>query len=206
MARLGAFDREIAVATAGLSEPEIAKKLARTAHEALAQSIAAGEASPAYRKFVNGRPDADEETVRPPGPILYLFDYATEIAEFALQWARDNSPLLSGAYRDAWFVLAGGQQVAPSEIPPGSSFIVTNDRPYARKIEVGTATFSVPPGIVERLRQAVLSRYGNLVSANVRFISLQGGYVLKGRGRRAARRDRRPGAQLTYPSLVLDPR
>lgn len=192
MARLGAVERDLKLVTAGLEPAAIRLQLAafaRTERDRVVreQSGRAG-AEPAVRTFVNGAEGRAEDQVVPPGPIVYLFDYAREIVAFALARAREESPVASGAYRDAWFVLADGAKAEPDEIPPGAEVYVVNDRPYARKIHVGGAQFSVPPGIVERVRQAVLKTYGNVVSAEIRFIPLQGGYVLKGRQRSVARK------------------
>lgn len=213
MARLGTFDREIKVATAGLEPAAIRRKLADVARaerdRVLNEQSSRGGAAPTVRTAVNGREGLSEEQVEPPGPIVYVFDYAPEIAFFALDAARRLSPVASGKYRDAWFAMAGGKKVAVDAIPPGADLIITNDRPYARKIQVGAMKrMTVPPGIVERLRQLVLNRYGNAVNASVRFITLSGGYVLKGRGRgkRGTRKDVRAGQQIAYPALVIKAR
>jgi len=210
MARLNEFERELKVATAGLDDDAIAKLLAETAEEARDAAISAGEASAHYETFVNYEEGRSEEQVKPPGPIIYVFDYGIEIAQFALELARALSPVRSGAYRDAWFLLdESGAQTTPENLTPGAPFTITNDKPYARKIEVGAMKVSVPPGIVERLRKGVLGRYGNSVSAKVKFIKLEGGYVLKrhGTGGRQRRRDERAaGTAINYPALVVAPR
>lgn len=61
----------------------------------------------------------------------------------------------------------------------------------------------VPPGIVEDTRQAVMRRFGNIVTAQKRFISLSGAYTLK---RAARRKDRGAGRALVYPALVVSQR
>lgn len=205
MRDLKEIDLEIEVATAGLRPEEIAKDLADTAEAELAAVIADGEASESYTRFVNGREGVPEEQVVPPGPIVYLFHYSDELATWALQWARDNSPIESGRYRDAWFVMVNGVRADPKDVPPDAEIVITNDEPYARKIETsGKDHFSVPPGIVERLRLAVLSQFGaHIASAEIRYIALEGGYVLHGRGRRS--RSRHAGEEMTYPALVLKP-
>ncbi len=71
---------------------------------------------------------------------------------------------------------------------------------------------SVPPGIVEDVRQMLLRKYDrNSISVERVFITLPGGYVLKGhfhRGHRPNARarlysDTKDGAKMTYPSLVI---
>ncbi len=202
MARIEKFERELRVATSGLSSAAIAAELARVAHEALDEAIDGGDASEHYQRFVNGKEGAPEESVIPPGPIVYVFDYQAEIAAFALDWARENSPVESGAYRDAWFAMVDGQQVDAEEIPDGAQVTITNDRPYARKIEVGSIKVRIPPGIVERMRSAVIAEFGPIVSAEISFIQLEGGYILK---RNGGRRGRHAGDSITYPALILSP-
>lgn len=214
MARITPIERELKIATAGLEPPAIAALLAQTAREALAESISDGTGSPDYDKFVNGRQGLPEESVIPPGPILYLFSAMEEVAAYALAFCVARSPVRSGRYKASWFVLANGAPTDPNNIPHGAEVIVTNDRPYARKIDVGHMKMSVPSGIIESARQAVNRRFGNFVFAQRRMITLAGGYVLKGRfrrgasgtGRRKLAKDTQAGAQLTYPALVLSVR
>jgi hypothetical protein len=192
MARLGAFDREIAVATAGLTSVEVSKLLAATARKVLAEVKAKQPGS--HRTFVNGREGASEDTVQAPGPIVYEFELGPEIVAFALDTLRALSPVKSGAYRDAHFLLVDGAAAPASAAVLGADLLIANDRPYARKIHVGAMkNMKVPPGIYERARQAVMARWGNAVRVEVTFVSLAGGYVAK-------------GGALTYPALRIVPR
>ncbi len=191
------FERDLAVASAGLAPDAIAKALAAAARQALAEAQTAGEAPKRYRLLVNGREGLTEDAVIPPGPILYLFapDW-TEIAAYALEFARARSPVLSGRYRDSWFLMVDGVRV--QEPPPDAQEVVlTNDQPYSRKIELGAERVSVPPGIIEDTLAAVLDRFGGAVSAERQFVTLAGGYRLHG-----TRRHRRGGEE-SYPALVL---
>lgn len=230
MARPQAFDRELRLATAGLDPDAIVRLLAQTAHKALAEVQANGAAPARYTRIVNGRVGAPEESVIPPGPILYEFSWLPEIVEFALAFAIERSPVGGppddehpGLFKNSWFVLVNGAVAGDlAAIPPDAEVIVTNDRPYARKIEVGAMTMRVPPGIIEDTRQAVFRRFGNIITAEKRFISLAGAYILAGRrplrlaaqdrrssafraGRThlAARKDTARGQELRYPALVL---
>lgn len=199
MTTLTGFERDLRLALADLSPKEIAKQLAAAAHEAVDGAIANGEASEHYALFVNGESNRAEEQVEPPGPIVYVFDYQAEIAQFALAWARASSPVSSGAYRDAWFILADGAVTDPKDVTEGQTLLITNDRPYARKIEVGAMKVNIPPLIVERLRQAVRAEYP-FVAADVKYVQLAGGYVLK---RHKGRNGRRAGDQISYPALEI---
>lgn len=204
MARPQAFERELKIATAGLEPAAISKLLAQTARKALAEAQSSGEAPHGYTRFVNGREGASEEQVTPPGPIVYLFDWLGPIAEYALAFAEARSPVLSGRFKKSWFVMVNGIPATDfSAIAPDAELIITNDQPYARKIEVGHMHMRVPPGIVQDTRQAVMRRFGNTVTTQVRFISLAGAYTLR---KGARRKDRKAGRAISYPALVITQR
>ncbi|UFX42070.1 hypothetical protein HAP47_0022685 [Bradyrhizobium sp. 41S5] len=212
MARISTFERDLKLATAGMAPENIAKELAAFARQELAAVIQSGEGSERYDRYVNGNLGAAEETVVPPGPILYVFHWWREIVEFALQTAVERSPEKSGRYKRDWFIMTpGGVVKSFDEIPINSTVILTNNQPYSRKIDVGHMRMSVPPGVVEDVRKAVMARFGNFVTAKRTMITLPGGYILKGHFRRGyrpfartkLRKDTMAGAQMTYPALVL---
>jgi hypothetical protein len=215
MARLQTFARDIQLATAGISPQNISAELAKFSRQELANVIQSGEGSPQYDIYVNGNFGASETSVVAPGPILYIFSWWDDIATFALQYLIDRSPESSGRYKNSWFIMVGGQVIAdPKKIPPTSSVILTNDQPYHRKIDVGHMKMSVPPGVVEDARKAVMSIWGNLITAKRTLIQLPGGYVLKGHftkgirphARTKLRPDTQAGAPMTYPALLLEMR
>lgn len=212
MARISTFAKDLQLATASIAPENIAKELAAFARSELAKSIQEGEGSERYDRYVNGRLGATEESVIPPGPILYVFHWWREIIEFALQSAVERSPEKSGRYKQSWFIMTpGGVVKSFDEIPINSTVILTNNQPYHRKIDVGHMRMSVPPGVIEDVRKMVMARFGNFVVAKRTMIPLPGGYILKGRFRKGyrpyARTKLRPdtaaGAQMTYPALVL---
>ncbi len=223
MAGLKFVGRDIRVASIGLSHQAIARRMAEVSRQAVAEAIARGEGTESRTTIVNGRVGAAEESVTPPGPIVVKFNWWEEVALYAIEFASARSPVDSGDYRDSWFVLADGEMVAPENIPPAARMIVvTNDKPYHRKIDVGhMRNMSVPPGIIEDTRQAVNGRYGNMVLAEVGFVELAGGYILKGRqyssakkfsahirhnrGRAVAtkRKDSKRGQAMTYPAVEI---
>lgn len=208
--------------------PEAAKrKHIAFARQGLASFIGRQREKPAYRIEVDGHPASSEEQVRPFGVITYRFMRLPQVARFAIATAREMSPVESGRYKSSWFLIADGAEVAEGAVPESvQRLILTNDVPYSRKIHVrGARLRSVPPGIVERVRQLVLRRYGGLVTANIEFLTLQGGYTLKGgaplkaaaqnrrssafragRAHLRARADTARGKSLTYPALVIAPR
>ncbi|MCG4260762.1 hypothetical protein K6W36_09200 [Acetobacter senegalensis] len=196
--------------------------------------IAQGKVSPVYTTYVDGKRDTAEEAVMLQGGIVtYIFSALAQAANWALDQCRKRSPVRSGAYRDSWVILVDGVawQQAPAKIPKGSTVWIVNTMPYARKIEVGGMRVSVPPGIVEAVRQATQRRFGS-IRADKAYKPLQGGrdargepipYVLRQAGiasgmswdkksktwsrKHAAyasnRADRQAGQQMLYPTLIL---
>jgi len=211
MPRPQTFERDLRVATAGLDPAAIAQLLAKTAREEIARAQAAGEFPRQYVSSVNGRLGASFESVVPPGPIVATANWWTDVLTYGVSFAQARSPKGSalpagvrrraGAratrrahihYRDAWFVLANGALVTDyTGIPLDAECIITNDRPYARKIEIGHQKVSVPPGVVEDLVSVLRRRYGDLIAVNRKFIPLQGAWVL------------RDGKAISYPAAVI---
>lgn len=213
-----AFERVINLAVARVKPPELQKLHARVARKALANHLAKIEHKPNVVRFVDGRQGMREESVQPYGVIRYEFQRLGEIAQFALARARALSPVKSGQYRESWFIMAGGREVASNAIPEGVALTLTNDQPYHRKLEMTVnrkvlqrRSVRLPPGIVERVRQDIFKEFGRVVDADIRFIDLAGRPALGGaevpwRLRRdGGRAGRRKGDRVTYPALIIRP-
>lgn len=177
---------------------------ARTTRDAL---IAEGKAPPLFETYVDGRHGAREEEVRPDGAILYRFNTVGLAAAFAIAYARERSPRISGEYRASWFLVVDGRPFAgdPAAIPAGATVMVTNHAPYHRKIDTGGQR-GIGRGIVEATRQATRAKWPALLVDRA-FVEIPAGYVLKGRrGRKGGRRLRssaRAGAVMTYPAVLI---
>jgi hypothetical protein len=206
------LNRQLELATESILPENIAKELAAFAKTSLREVISSGEGSDRYERYVNGNLDAPEESVVPPGPIVYLFHWWPEVIEFALKTLSDRSPQKSGRYKKSWFAMVNNAVVTDyTSIPIGAQVMLTNDQPYSRKIEVGHMRMSVEPGVAKDSRRTVMSRFGNTVEVKATMITLPNGYILKGRFKRGFRRTARPklrkdtmaGAQMTYPALSL---
>lgn len=201
MARPQAFERELKIATAGLEPDAIRALLAKTAKEALSEAQRSGDAPANFRRFVNGREGVSEEQVNPPGPIVYEFSWLPEITEYGLAFWKERAPKESGDYARSVIVLVNGRQTSNfTAIAPDAEVVIVATVPYARKVEVGAMKMRVPPGIAQDTRQAILRRFGNVVQAEVRFINLAGGYVLR---RNHGRAGRRAGQEVTYPAVIV---
>jgi hypothetical protein len=172
---------------------------------------------PQHRTFVDGRRDVAEEQINIPGRIVYEFPIWAAVIRFALDFLQRRSPRASGAYANSHFAMVAGGQIdvtALDQVSETDAVTITNDQPYARKIEVGHMRMSVPSGVYEDARQAVQSRFRGVVKVQHTMIRLQGGYVLKGhftRGykkhaRTGIRSDTAAGQQVTYPALVITQR
>jgi hypothetical protein len=234
MAKFETFDRDLRLATEGLSQEAISADLAAFAKAELARAIQSGEGSPNYARFVDGIEGAPEESVTAPGPILYQFAWWEEIIETALAELIDRSPKKSGRYASSFVVLASQQVVTGyGDIPGGAEVIIFNAQPYTRKVEVGAMTMSVPPRHFDRARQALVRRFGanGAFRFQTQFLNVAKGlhplvpYILKGQyaGRRNAqlsaaragklqhgfvklqrRQDRDAGKPISYPAIVIN--
>lgn len=194
MARFETFDRDIRVATAGLTDDEISREVALFARTSLAELIRTGEASPSYTRFVNGREGAPEEAfdVRSgatPGPILYEFTWWQEIITDALAELIKRSPKRSGRYARSFIVLANQVPVTDyAAISGAEEVIIFNAQPYTRKIEVGAMSMQVPPRHFDATNAMLRRKYGTTGSFSImtRFLDIRSGidprvpYILKG--------------------------
>lgn len=196
--------------------PEEAKKR----HIEIARGIRAKFITPVgpdVQIYTDGHSASTEDEVQPFGVIVYRLSQMKQITAFAIAEAKRMSPVLTGRYRDAWFAMVDQKEVALENVPPNAVVTITNDEPYSRKINVGAKGFEkyAPPGVVERVRQSLrASKYRNLITTNIQFITLGGGHILQNdlrkihQGRRygGPRSDALKGSQITYPALVITPK
>lgn len=225
------FGRDIKLASAGLSQEAMSRELAKFAKSEVRRVVNEGAASPIYQTWVNGVEGLPEERVQAPGPIVYVFMNWRAIIEHALAALIRNSPHKTGAFQRSFVVIAGGRLVTDFDAIGGEDeVIITNSRPYVRKVQVGAMKMSVPPRLFEKGRSALVARFGRqMVSAEVTFLNMPAGvhpeipYILKGRQRvrlaansarssafragrstLARRKDLEAGQPLTYPALILN--
>jgi len=205
-----AFEQVIKLSLQAFSPEEAKRRHIEIARRGLAEYLGSVGAAPDVAIEVDGRRASSEDGVKPFGVITYRFTYMQEIVAYALALARELSPVDSGRFKGSWFAMIGSGEVEVGAIPAGATVTITNDQPYLRKIHQGSKGFEkyVPPGIVEKVRQQVLRRYRQSVEANIEFVSLQGGYILKGArtSRHTHRKDTAAGQEMLYPALILTPR
>lgn len=194
--------------------PEIAKlEHIRIAKEGLNRIKIKNPEIP-YRIIVDGKPTFREEEVRPFGVIKYIFLRLPQIGKFAIQTARDLSPVQSGRYKKSWRLIADGKTVGENQIPNDvKRLVLVNVQPYARKIHLrGARLRNVPPGIVEKVKQITNNKFKSQVKTNIEFLELHAAYVLQKdyvqtMARHGVNRlHTRAGKQITYPALIMSPR
>lgn len=200
------FERTLSLSPGSGDAPELAARLAAMAREALEDAQAAGEAPDLYVRSVNGRRGVPEQSVTMPGPIVYTFDWGPRAAAVALGQLQQRAPVLTGAYRSGFFVLVNGLQAEPEGAPFGASIAVTNDKPYSRKVQVGSKGFSDTRGMWDAAAAATQRLFPGVVRCRVVFIRLEGGYSLRraDRSRRRSRGLRSAGAELSYPAIRIE--
>lgn len=174
-----------------------------TARRLLSEFMARQPVKPGVTLEVDRRPARSETEVKPFGLIVYNFHRMREVVSFALKEFQRLSPVGSkgdehpGLYRRSWIMLVNGSKdVGINQIPPRAKITIVNQLAYARKVHTGAKGFEIHAGIVEKVRQLVLKRYGRVVYAGVQFLELSPGYVLKKPPNR--------GRSLTYPALVIE--
>ena len=200
----------------GTALATVHNRIVTIAKERNAEIMNAEPRPSAVTRIVDGMVGALEEEVR--RQIIYRYTRLDQPIIFALAFLKQISPVGSGKdqhpgqFRDSWFVMVDGERTDDfSRIPSGAVVTITNDQPYSRKIDVGGMRISVPPHLVDQAAQVVNGRYGNSVTAQASYVTLQGGYVMKGhfhRGhgmhaRRKLRTDVAAGQPMTYPALII---
>lgn len=208
----GTFARNIRLfADKALSDKALSGYLAKAAIEQRDALVRSGESPASWVTYVDGTKGASEYSVKPDGVILYHFNMLPEATIQAVTLAMQRSPVRSGRYRRAWLVVVDGKVWSAdlSTIPPGSEVMVLNPEPYARKIDTGGMKTSVPPGIVEYVRQRILRRFPTLTVERA-FVNIPSGmlpgapWILRrSKGRSKARQ---AGQPITYPALILTER
>ena len=157
-----------------LSPDARAARFAEIANEGRDRLIASGQASPRYESFVDGRLNGDELKAR--SEIAYRFSYLGDVTQFALTTLQRLSPVLTGRFKNSFFVAVNdtvldASLINFSNINEASQVVIYNEQPYSRRVDVQLdgntpLKFSVPPGLFDSTVSAIRGRYGNIVSAS----------------------------------------
>jgi hypothetical protein len=138
-----------------------------------------------FVRIVDGVAGALERQAKTDGKIEYHYSRIKLVLEYALEVLRALSPVRSGRYRGRHAVYVGGARLdtlSGWKSRLGASVLITNDAPYARKIEVGAMSMRVPgtDHVYAQAEPIIARRFGEL--ADVAFIYSD---ILGGRPERA---------------------
>jgi hypothetical protein len=199
-----------------LAPAAVSARLAAFAKADVAARIRAEQFPATYRRFVDGREGAAEETVRADGVIAYRGNILPSVIAYGLGVAQGRSPVESGEYRHSWLILVDGaiwKSTTYTNVPQGATVTITNFAPYSRRLEIGKTksgrafVMQVPPRIVEAVAQMLKRKFADMVTVDYAYIEIPGGYRLRSHfhSRRTGRlrSDRSRGAQMTYPSAII---
>lgn len=188
-----------------LTTDEVKALHIKVARELKNDVLATARPQPDVTTIVDGRVGAAEEAVRPFGVIAYRFQYWGEILRAAIEFARSISPVDTGRYKESWFALADGKLITDLDNPPDATeYAITNDQPYSRVIEIGKKgkgkKFRAGVHVADKTTKAMLTRFGNSISARTMFLDLAAGG--SGRAETVPWVTRR-GARVNYPAVVM---
>lgn len=233
MARAAAFYAELGVfIDRNLSPAAQSAALAAAAKAKADELIRTGRAQAPFRRFVDGREGAPEESVKPApsGRIIYEFNTLGAVCTFALSFLVNRSPTASsvpvdqktgktGRYRDSFYLGLDGRFVPmkdfnPQKLGAVAQIVIGNTQPYSRKLDVQLAggkrlRFSVPAGLFEDAAKAIQRRYGALVEVKrVYTMSFPGQYKLRNNAvyKRGARKGMPREGRVQSPAIIITPR
>lgn len=206
MAGFEFFERDLRLATASLEPAQINAALAKFARSEVAKAVSAG-ASPRYEKFINGREGAAEETVKTPGPIVYVFTNWPIVINTAIDELKKRIHSKSGRYAGSFIAIVNGRVVTDYKaIAPTAEVIIVNFQPYSRRLDTsqkGTRNRRHFLGATN----ALMRRFGEVFHARSIYLDIGAGvhpmipYVRRSSGRR---KDRQAGMPISYPAIVIN--
>lgn len=132
---------------------------------------------PRHKTFVDGRPNAPLETVKPDGgTIRFEFEIVVDALQFIAATLTAKSPVRTGRYRDSHTLFADGVEASVVNPPPAESYVFLSRLPYARKIEAGRMKMTVPGSshVYEQTRQIAARRFGNVAAIRFTYRSVAG--------------------------------
>jgi hypothetical protein len=183
-AALQTFRRVVTVEWPAHAERNGKALLLRVAREGHAKIMADATAEsgfpPQWEAYANRRGNTNLESVVLPGPIVYFYNYTTEVIEQALTLLQRLSPVRTGLYAKSHTIYVHGQPVGRAPKVLTEEVIISNPVPYARKIEIGKTrsgrpfVIQVPNRIYERAAKALRSRYRNIAKIEYNYITVAG--------------------------------
>jgi hypothetical protein len=199
--RIDSIERDIAVMLdETLSSEARSLELAAFARRELAEAQRVNQQAlgmvPPHDTFVDGKPGAAVETVRPDGIVVFEFEMLQDIFAQIGEMLVHASPVRTGRFARSFLFLADGAVVEPGAVvPPASEYIFVSSVPYARKIERGLSSMA-PDGVFQAVAAIASRRFSNLASITFSHVVLQAGMIddwakTEGAARHASRHGRR---------------
>lgn len=190
--RLHTFSRDLKVIVERTLSRQARQGLAaeagrRVLAQAQEQNARALGSVPSHETFVDGRRTADLESVNPDkGEILFRFNLATDVFSWIDEQLIIHSPVgdtpKSPEYNRSHIFFADGDQVDPTGVASGETFIFLNTVPYARKIERGLSK-QTPDGVYEVVATLAARRFGNIARIRFGYRSFQAGAIVYNPGK-----------------------
>lgn len=126
-------DEEFSPETRSAALAEFARETLIAAEKQNADALGS---SPSHTTKVDGSLGSDEDRVRPDGTIEYAFNLLPDVFAWISDMLEQFAPVLSGAFKASFELLADGQVIDPDgEIPRASEFVFESTVAYASKIE-----------------------------------------------------------------------
>lgn len=212
-----------------LSPKAQSEMVAGVARKTLAEVIADGRGTKDYRKFVDGREGAAEETVRPDGSILYRFSHLGQAGKFALDTLITKASLLQsskitkadgkiGHYKDSFFIAVDGSPIRassydPDRVPQTAELVIYNINAYSRKLDIQLVggkvlnVKNVSPFMFEDTVGMLKRKYGGMFEVKRAYtMSVPGQYVLQNEQTHKSGKPRgRKGGKVETPAIIIKP-
>lgn len=170
--RLDVVAEDIRVLLRDAVSPEArSRRLAEEARRALRRGQDVNRAAlgrvPPHDTYVDAKPEAPLDSVRPDGRIEFEFRLLEDVFRWVGEQLVIHSPVLTGRFQRSHVFLADGVEVEPgAPVPAAVEYVFVNTQPYARKIERGLSQ-QAPDGVYEVVAELASRRFGNI--ARIRF-------------------------------------
>lgn len=180
--RIDSIERDIAVMLDETTSPEARSlELAAFARRELAEAQRVNQQAlgmvPPHDTFVDGKPGAAVEAVRPDGVVVFEFEMLQDIFAQIGEMLVQASPVRTGRFARSFLFLADGVLVDPgAAVPPASEYVFVSSVPYARKIEQGLSPMA-PDGVFQAVAAIASRRFSNLASITFSHVVLQAGMI-----------------------------
>lgn len=128
-----------------------------------------------YETVVDGRRGALVDSAQATSTIVFEFEMLDDVVRWIADALAENSPVLTGRYRQSHVLFADNVEVQPHEpIPPAREYAIISLVPYARKIERGLSD-QAKDGVYEVTAMQARRQFGNIAGIKFSYRSAIGG-------------------------------